>query len=203
VGADRGSPRVGRRRARPDHRHHAVPVARNTPAAGILESYNTAQFLGHLPGLRGACDPIALQPGDLVLVDEASMVSSPDLADVVSHATDNGAKLILAGYTQQLQAVENGGDLSLFAGALSYVQLAEPVRFRAAWEQAANLRLRAGDTSVLTEYDQHARIRGGEPEQMIDAAAADYLALTLDGTGVLLMAADHALRQELSPPYPR
>ena len=33
---------------------------------------------------------------------------------------------------------------------------------------------------------------------MMDAAAAHYLALTLDGTDVLLMAADHALRRELS-----
>ena len=32
----------------------------------------------------------------------------------------------------------------------------------------------------------------------MDAAAADYLALALDGTDVLLMAADHALRRELS-----
>ena len=33
---------------------------------------------------------------------------------------------------------------------------------------------------------------------MMDAAAAHYLALALDGTDVLLMAADHALRRELS-----
>jgi hypothetical protein len=131
-------------------------------------------------------------------MDEASMVANPDLADVIGQAAASGAKLILAGDTQQLQAVENGGGLSLLADALGFVQLAEPVRFRAAWEQAASLRLRAGDTSVLAEYDQHARIRGGEPEQMMDAAAADYLALTLDGTDVLLMAADHALRRELS-----
>ena len=32
----------------------------------------------------------------------------------------------------------------------------------------------------------------------MDAAAAAYLALTLDGTDTLLMAADHALRRELS-----
>jgi len=62
----------------------------------------------------------------------------------------------------------------------------------------ASLRLRAGDTSVLADYDQHARIRGGGPEQMMDAAAAAYVALTLDGTDTLLMAADHALRRELS-----
>jgi AAA domain len=172
--------------------------ARNTLAAGVPVSYNCAQFLGHLPGQRGARGPVRLRPGDLVLMDEASMVANPDLADVISQVADNGAKLILAGDTQQLQAVENGGGMSLLAGALGFVQLAEPVRFRAGWEQAASLRLREGDTSVLAEYDQHARITGGEPEQMMDAAAAHYFALTLDGTDVLLMAADHALRRELS-----
>ena len=55
-----------------------------------------------------------------------------------------------------------------------------------------------GDTTVLADYDQHARIRGGDPEQMMDAAAAAYTALTAEGTDVLLMAADHALRRELS-----
>ena len=50
---------------------------------------------------------------------------------------------------------------------------------------------------MLGEYDQHGRIAGGEPEQMMDAAAAAYVALAADGTDVLLMAADHALRREL------
>ena len=172
--------------------------ARNTLAGGVPESYNSAQFLGHLPGQRGARGPVPLHPGDLVLVDEASMVSNPDLADVIGHAAASGAKVILAGDTQQLQAVQNGGGLSLLAGALGAVQLAEPVRFRAGWEQAASLRLRMGDASVLAEYDQQARITGGEPEQIMDAAVAGYLALTVNGTDVLLMTADHALRRELS-----
>ena len=58
--------------------------ARNTLAAGVPESYNAAQFLGHLPGRRGARGPVQLQPGDLVLMDEASMVANPDLADVIA-----------------------------------------------------------------------------------------------------------------------
>ena len=66
-----------------------------------------------------------------------------------------------------------------------------------AWEQAASLRLRDGDATVLAEYDQHGRIIGGDPEQMMDAAAAAYVALTTGGTDTLLMAADHALRREL------
>jgi conjugative relaxase-like TrwC/TraI family protein len=172
--------------------------ARNTLAAGVPECYNAAQFLGHLPGRRGARGPIELRPGDLVLIDEASMVATPDLTDVITQAAAARAKVILAGDTQQLQAVENGGGMSLLADALGYAQLAEPVRFRAAWEQAASLRLRQGDTSVLADYDQHGRIAGGDPEQMMDAAAAAYLALTLDGSDTLLMAADHALRRELN-----
>src|SRR5208282_6043504 len=126
------------------------------------------------------------------------MITGPDLADLIAYAEARGAKVILAGDISQLQAVENGGGMALLASALGYARLAEPVRFRAAWEQAASLRLREGDTTVLADYDQHGRIYGGEPEQMIDAAAAAYVALTLDGTDALLMAADHALRRELS-----
>ena len=172
--------------------------ARNTLAAGVPVSYNAAQFLGHLPGRRGARGPIPIGPGTLLVIDEASMLSAPDLADLIAYAQANGAKIILAGDVSQLQAVENGGGMSLLAAALGYARLAEPVRFRHPWEQAASLRLRDGDTGVLAEYDQHGRIIGGEPEQMMDAAAAAYVALTSGGTDTLLMAADHALRRELN-----
>ena len=176
----------------------ASQSARNTLAAGVPVSYNSAQFLGHLPGRRGARGPVRIGPGTLLVIDEASMLSGPDLADLIAYAQARGAKVILAGDISQLQAVENGGGLSLLADALGYVRLAEPVRFRHGWEQHASLRLRDGDATVLADYDQHGRIVGGEPEQMMDAAAAAYVALTADGTDTLLMAADHALRRELS-----
>src|SRR5580693_3339954 len=121
----------------------------------------------------------------------------PDLADLVAYADACDGKLILAGDTSQLQAVANGGGMSLLAEALGYVRLTEPVRFRNQWEQHASLRLRDGDTAVLADYDQHGRITGGDPEDMMDAAAAAYVALAADGTDVLLMAAEHALRREL------
>ena len=54
--------------------------ARNTLAAGVPESYNTAQFLGHLPGQRGARGPLAISKDTLLLVDESSMIPTPDLA---------------------------------------------------------------------------------------------------------------------------
>ena len=126
------------------------------------------------------------------------MLSGPDLADLIAYAKAKGAKIILAGDISQLQAVENGGGMSLLASTLGYARLAEPVRFRSQWEQQASLRLRNGDASVLAEYNQHGRIVGGEPEQMMDAAAAAYVALSVGGTDTLLMATDHALRRELN-----
>ena len=176
----------------------ASQSARNTLAAGVPVSYNAAQFLGHLPGRRGARGPVPIGPGTLLVIDEASMLSGPDLADLIAYAKATGAKIILAGDISQLQAVENGGGMSLLAQRLGYARLAEPVRFRHAWEQAASLRLRDGDSSVLAEYDQHGRIIGGDPEQIMDAAAAAYVALSAGGTDTLLMAADHALRRELN-----
>ena len=125
--------------------------ARNTLAAGVPVSYNAAQFLGHLPGRRGARGPVPIGPGTLLVVDEASMLSGPDLADLIAYARARGAKIILAGDVSQLQAVENGGGMSLLAARLGYARLAEPVRFRSQWEQQASLRLRDGDTSVLAD----------------------------------------------------
>jgi hypothetical protein len=172
-------------------------AARNTLAAAVPDSYNTAQFLGHLPARRGARGLVTLEPGTLLLVDEASMISTSDLHDLTAHAAASGAKVIVAGDTVQLQPVEDGGGMNLLADALGYARLAVPVRFTATWEQAASLRLHAGDVSVLAAYDEHGRITGGDPDQIMDAAARAYVAHILDGRDVLLMAADHARRREL------
>ena len=55
----------------------ASQSARNTLAAGVAESYNSAQFLGHLPGQRGARGPVPIAPGTLLVIDEASMMTGP------------------------------------------------------------------------------------------------------------------------------
>ena len=49
--------------------------ARNTLAAGVPDSYNSAQFLGHLTAKRGARGPVETGPGTLMVIDEASMMS--------------------------------------------------------------------------------------------------------------------------------
>jgi hypothetical protein len=160
-------------------------------AAGVQVAANTTRLLADLTEGR-------IGPGSLILADVGSMISITHLAAVVAYAARNSCKLILAGDQEQLAAVEGGGAMMLLADRLGYVQLAEPVRFTAAWERPASLRLRQGDATALDDYDQHGRIRGAPPDQAMDQAARAYVAAYLDGRDVLLMAADWARCRELS-----
>ena len=160
-------------------------------AAGIQVTANTTRLLADLNEGR-------ILPGSLILADEGSMISLTHLAALTEYAARNRCKLVLAGDQEQLAAVEGSGAMMLLADRLGYVQLAEPVRFTAAWERAASLRLRHGDATALDEYDQHGRIRGAPPDHAIDQAVRAYLATYLTGRTVLLMAADWARCRELS-----
>jgi ATP-dependent exoDNAse (exonuclease V) alpha subunit len=174
-------------------------AARNvlTAVAGV-EAYNTAQWLGNTPDERGVLGVMPLRPGTLILLDEASMTSLEDMAAITAQAAELGCKVIVTGDHGQLEAVEGGGGMALLARAQEHAQLAEPVRFTAAWEREASLRLRTGDTAVLTEYDQHGRIRGGGAEQVLDDARKAYVAGYLDGHDVFLMAQRHDICRDLS-----
>jgi TrwC relaxase/AAA domain len=157
--------------------------------AGVAVAANTTQLLANLASIRS---------GSLIVVDEGSMVSIAHLAVLVDHAARNGCKLVLAGDQEQLAAVEGSGAMMLLAGRLGYVQLAEPVRFTAAWERDASLRLRQGDATALDDYDQHGRIRGAPPDEAMDQAAKAYVASYLAGRDVILTAADWARCRELA-----
>jgi hypothetical protein len=164
--------------------------------AGVAESYNFAQFLGHLKDRRGARGQLPLSAGDLIVIDEASMISNPDFADIVGYAARAGAKLAVALDHQQLQAVENGGGASLVTRKQGYVQLREPVRFTEQWERSASLDLREGTIAALADYAEHGRIRAGPAEDILEAAAHAYVAHTLEGKDSLLIARSHELRRE-------
>ena len=159
--------------------------------AGIQVAMNTTRLLADLQHGR-------IPPGSLILADEGSMISITHLAALTEYAVRNSCKVVLAGDQEQLAAVEGGGAMTLLTDRLGYVQLAEPVRFTAAWERAASLRLRQGDATALDEYDQRGRIRGAPPDHATDQAARAYLATYLTGRTVLLMAADRAHCRELS-----
>jgi hypothetical protein len=102
--------------------------------AGIAHTANTSQFLGHLPGRRGARGAIEIPPESLIIIDEASMTSTQDLADIAALAVAAGYKVAVVGDHAQLSAVESGGGFGLLGGQNGYVQLAEVQRFAQAWE---------------------------------------------------------------------
>ncbi len=191
--------RVWRATGRPVIGLATAQAARNVLAeAGVPLAQNTAQFLGHLPGERGALGIHDLQPGTLILIDEASMMSIADLADIYAYAAAHGCRVITAGDGEQLTAVEGGGGFALHARELGFVQLGEAVRFEEQWEQDASLGLRAGQQSALLEYYDRGRITGAEPEQAMDLARAAYVSRYLKGTDTLLIAASHESCAELS-----
>jgi conjugative relaxase-like TrwC/TraI family protein len=177
----------------------ATSAGRNVLSeAGIPVAENTAQFLGHLPGQREARGATTLGPDALIILDEASTTSMPDLAAILRHATRSGAKLIITGDHHQLGAVASGGGMAMLARKLGHAQLTEAVRFHADWEGPASLAIRAGEVSALSDYDAHGRLHGGSYEEMAEQACRAYLAEYLAGTDVILTAFEHRECLDLS-----
>ncbi len=174
-----------------------VGLATTEKATGVLEgeglaARNISRWLAiqdRLAAGRPVGDDQAwrLGAGDLVMVDESSMVDTKALAAVHAHVTAAGAKWLLTGDHRQMTAIGAGGGMELIVGAGASYELAEARRFTHEWERDASLRLRAGDESVLTEYHKHGRlIDAGTIEAAEDSAASAWLADTLTGQHCLL-----------------
>ena len=154
---------------------------------GLAEAYNVAQALGRREdGSTGR--QLQLGRRDVVVIDEASQVSTEDLAALVALARRTGARLVLVGDTAQLGAVEAGGMMRLIASDLGHWELAEVHRFDAEWEALASLQLRQGARAALRAYDARGRIRGGHEAEAERDAVALYLADHLMGRDTLLLA---------------
>jgi hypothetical protein len=188
-------------------REAGLPVTGTAPSqtatnelrsAIMAPAWNNAQCLGHKEGQRCAGEGQPLPAGGALVMDEASMTSMADAADLVERAETAGTKAIVIGDTEQLTAIQGGGVLGLLADKLGRVQPPDAVRFTAGWERAASLRLRAGDASVLSEYEQHGRITGLAAEEATEAARRGYVADVVAGKDPLLMAHTREVCRELS-----
>ncbi len=102
-----------------------------------------------------------LPEGALVLIDEASMISTPDLVDIVDQARRVGGKVLLIGDPAQLAAIHIGGAFDLLADRHGAAQLTEIRRFTEDWEAHASLQLRRRDPAALADYAMRGRIHGG------------------------------------------
>ncbi|MET1087330.1 MAG: MobF family relaxase [Arthrobacter sp.] len=130
-------------------------------------------------------------PNQLVVVDEASMVSTLQLSALVQQARDAGAKVLLVGDPGQLDAVDAGGMLGWLDRQGKTVRLSTIWRFEQKWEQDASLKLRAGDFAAIADYDRHQRIQHGSDVDMVDEAYLSWQSDLREGKSSILIAADN------------
>lgn len=133
----------------------------------------------------------SVSPGQLVVVDEASLAGTLALDALRAQVEKVGAKLLLAGDPAQLAAVEAGGALRLLAAEVGAAELCTVWRFTQPWEAEASLALRAGDPAVIDAYGSRGRLRAGSDQAMNDAAYTGWLADEQAGLVSLLIAADN------------
>lgn len=130
-------------------------------------------------------------PNQLVVVDEASMVSTLQLSALVQQARDAGAKVLLVGDPAQLDAIDAGGILGWLDRQDKTVRLSTIWRFENAWEQGASLKLRAGDIGAIAAYEEHERLEHGTYLDMVDHAYSNWQADFSAGKSSILIAADN------------
>ena len=101
----------------------------------------------------------ALQRGGVLVVDEAGMVGTRDLARLADAAAHAEAKLVLVGDDRQLPEIDAGGSFRALAERLGATELHEVRRQREQWDRDALNALRDGDTERFArEYHEHGRI---------------------------------------------
>jgi hypothetical protein len=173
-------------------------AARVLAHEGLAESYNIAAFLGKTEGADELRRPVPLHQDDVLVLDEASQLSTADLALIGEAARQAGARIIATGDVAQLGAVEAGGMFRLLAKEVPAAELHEVRRFDAQWERHASVLLRDGNPAAIAAYDRHGRIRGADLEAAYDRAASMWLADRLRGKDVLLLAGSNAEAADLA-----
>ena len=127
----------------------------------------------------------------VVVLDEAGMVGTRDLAELARHAERAGAKLVLVGDDAQLPEIAAGGSFRALAQSLGALELADNRRQEAGWEREALLAIRQGRAQeAVAAYADHGRIHVAEDRQEARAAlVADWLAAHRAGDEALMIAA--------------
>lgn len=129
----------------------------------------------------------------LVVVDEASMVGSPELDKLLSYATTSHAKIVLVGDAHQLSPVNaRGGMFEQLCTDLPWSQrLREVWRMADPQERDASLALRAARGNRLRTavkwYRDNGRLHSGDPIAMASDALDGYLTDHAAGKDALLI----------------
>ena len=131
----------------------AARTAAGFETATGIPSFTLARLLGETQATGG------LPPGAVVVVDEAGMVGSRQLAQVSDLVEDASGKLILIGDHHQLAEIDAGGLFAALTTRLPSVELTENVRQEHEWERTALEELRHGSVDrAVAMYEQRDRI---------------------------------------------
>jgi Ti-type conjugative transfer relaxase TraA len=88
---------------------------------------------------------------DVLVIDEAGMVGTRQLERVLSHAAEAGAKAVLVGDPQQLQAIEAGAAFRSIHERHGGAEIGDVRRQREDWQREATRDLASGKTGVALE----------------------------------------------------
>ena len=136
-------------------------------------------------------NPLSIRPGDVLLIDEAGMVSTRDFDALVQIAAERGALVRVMGDDRQLSAVGAGGALRLIDREVGAVRLDELFRFKDEEEAAATLRLRepaaVGTDEPFGWYREQGRVAGGDGEAMTQKVFAAWQKDISEGKSSLMM----------------
>ncbi len=119
-----------------------------------------------------------LGPKDVMVIDEAGMVGSRQLARFVAETERTGAKLVMVGDQEQLQAIGAGAPFRAIAERVGFAELQDIRRQREDWQRKASGNLARHRTSEgLSAYAERGDVRFSETRDAARAAiVADYMA---------------------------
>jgi Ti-type conjugative transfer relaxase TraA len=116
-----------------------------------------------------AQDKETLGPRDVLVMDEAGMVGSRQMDRVLAAVRAAGAKLVLVGDHEQLQAIEAGAAFRAIVERVGAAEITEVRRQQVAWQREATRELATGRTgAALARY---------QAAGMVQAHATDAAAL--------------------------
>ncbi|TAU93408.1 Ti-type conjugative transfer relaxase TraA [Rhizobium ruizarguesonis] len=123
-------------------------------------------------------DRSRLNARDVFVIDEGGMVGSRQLARFVDEVRRAGAKLVLVGDHEQLQAIGAGAPFRAIAEAVGHAQLSEVRRQKADWQKQASIdfashRTAAGLAAYAARENLHLKTDRAET---LKAIIADYVA---------------------------
>jgi len=103
----------------------------------------------------------ALTARDVLVVDEAGMVGSRQMERVLGQAEAVGAKVVLVGDPEQLQAIEAGAAFRAIAERVGAAEILETRRQRVGWQREATRELATGRTAAALErYEAAGMVHG-------------------------------------------